>query len=238
MNTHSLFLVAASSQYAERNDTASLSITGNLTLQGWVNFSSLPSAGNSMTFISKWTTVSNQRSYTFELKNNAGTYQLRGGISNDGTGESFSAVSWTPSTGSWYHVAMIYTTAGGANFKFVVNGAQQGGDQDTADWAPVDSTAKLVLGALEGASYSQFFDGYLDDWRIYSSARSIADVAGDYDIELSSFSGVAGYWKLNNDYTDSSGNSNDISPVASPVFSTNIPVFRDAQSVNYYAYFM
>lgn len=66
-NTYSLKMVAASSQYAFRADTASLSLSSALTLESWIDPDSLPTTGNSMTIISKWNENGNLRSYKFDI---------------------------------------------------------------------------------------------------------------------------------------------------------------------------
>lgn len=67
LNTHSLDLELSSSQYATAADSASLSITGDITLEGYFKLESLPAVGDSEVFISKWNRSGNQRSYLFEL---------------------------------------------------------------------------------------------------------------------------------------------------------------------------
>lgn len=67
LNTHSLNLEASSSMYADRADTASLSITGDLAIECWINMESLPTVGNSMVLVSKWNVNGNARSYKFEI---------------------------------------------------------------------------------------------------------------------------------------------------------------------------
>ena len=66
-NTNSLALVAASSQYASRADTSSLSAAGDITLETQIKPTSLPTTGNSMTLVSKWTENGNLRSYKFDI---------------------------------------------------------------------------------------------------------------------------------------------------------------------------
>jgi len=66
-NTHSLLLVAASSHHADAADSASLSITGDMTLEANIKFTSLPAVGEMQTFISKWDLNSDERSYIFGL---------------------------------------------------------------------------------------------------------------------------------------------------------------------------
>lgn len=66
-NTFSLSLVSGSSQYASRADTASLSITGNLSLEAQIKPTTLPTSGNTETLVSKWNENGNLRSYKFDI---------------------------------------------------------------------------------------------------------------------------------------------------------------------------
>jgi hypothetical protein len=66
-NTQWLDLESSSSQYASKADNASLSITSDLTLEGWIRPESLPVVGSSMVIASKWNEQTNQRSYKFDI---------------------------------------------------------------------------------------------------------------------------------------------------------------------------
>src|SRR3990170_2884133 len=68
LNTASLDLESGSSQYATAADSASLSITGDITLETWRKPETLPTAGNEMVLISKWNEASDQRSYKWNVK--------------------------------------------------------------------------------------------------------------------------------------------------------------------------
>lgn len=67
LNTAVLQLLSASTQYASRADTASLSLTGDLSLEAQIKPTTLPTSGNTMTLISKWTENGNVRSYKFGI---------------------------------------------------------------------------------------------------------------------------------------------------------------------------
>lgn len=67
LNTNAFYLAAASSQYAYRADTASLSIIGDLALEAQVHPLSLPTSGTSQTIMSKWNENGNLRSYKFDI---------------------------------------------------------------------------------------------------------------------------------------------------------------------------
>lgn len=67
LNTNSLDLESGSSQYGYRADTASLSITGDLSIVAQIKPESLPTVGNTMTLVSKWNGSGNIRSYKFDI---------------------------------------------------------------------------------------------------------------------------------------------------------------------------
>lgn len=81
LNTYSLALLAASSQYATAADSASLSVTGDLTLQAFVNNTTLPAVGSSMTLVAKWDESTNRRSYRMDILGVSGFF----GSGTDGT---------------------------------------------------------------------------------------------------------------------------------------------------------
>lgn len=66
-NTYSLGLIAASSQYATAADSASLSPTGDITLESFFEPASLPAVGSRMTLIGKWDESTNQRAYKMDI---------------------------------------------------------------------------------------------------------------------------------------------------------------------------
>lgn len=66
-NTNSIDLEASSSMYASRADTASLSITGDLTLEVQIKPESLPAVGDTMTLVSKWDETGATRSYKWDI---------------------------------------------------------------------------------------------------------------------------------------------------------------------------
>lgn len=71
LNTYSLDLEADDSQYGYRADTASLSITGDLTLEAQIKPESVPADTDSQTLIAKWNGSGNLRSYKFDIGTSA-----------------------------------------------------------------------------------------------------------------------------------------------------------------------
>ncbi len=66
-NTKSITFVRSSSQYASIADNASLSITGDLTLESYVKLATFPAVNEIQTILSKWNENGNQRSYKFDI---------------------------------------------------------------------------------------------------------------------------------------------------------------------------
>ena len=73
-NTNSVDLESGSSQFADRVDTASLSITGDLTLETYIKPESLPASGSTMTLISKWDESGTLRSYKMDIKGTSASF--------------------------------------------------------------------------------------------------------------------------------------------------------------------
>lgn len=66
-NTKSIDFERSSSMYASRADTASTSITADLTIEAYLKPESLPSSGEIYTLVSKWDEQSNKRSYKMDI---------------------------------------------------------------------------------------------------------------------------------------------------------------------------
>lgn len=193
-NINAAAFTAASSMYLDAADSASLSITGNMTLMGYFRFASLPSDGNRMYFMTKRLAAGNQRSYTFYIDNTGGIYTLQCGISTDGIATTTASVAWTPSTSTYYNAAVVYTAAGGTA-DFYINAVQQGAQQSGLATSIFDSTALFTIGNQGDLSAGQYFDGIADDLRVYNTARTGAAIAADYNHELrGNEAGLVAYW--------------------------------------------
>ncbi len=226
-NTHSIDLESTSSQYLTAADSASLSVTGNLTLETWVKFESLPSSGSAMHFITKTTLTGDNRSWRFNLYNSSGTYQFKFEVASNPSTWAAATQNWTPSINTWYHVAVVYTASAGTA-DFYVDGVQQGTQQSGLPTSIYDGTSLVYLGSVN-TDYDPsggYLDGKMDDVRVWNVARTATQIADNRNIELAgNESGLKGYWKLNNDLNDSTSNGNTLTNNNSAVFSTDTPTF-------------
>jgi len=232
-NTHSIDLELSSSQYLSITDAnqTGLDRTGDTTIEAWVKFESLPGVGaTQMKIASKYNTASDQRGYDFNLWYiGAGDFRLNAVYSTDGTYQAANDVfvDFVPTVGTWYHLAVVYDI-GNTDVLFYVNGSQQGTTQSTTGGSIYNNNAAFNIGALSGTT---FFDGKIDDVRVWSDIRTATEIANYKDVELNGDeTNLVGYWKLNNSLLDETSNDNDLTNNNSAVFSTDVP-FSGATAV-------
>ena len=217
----SIDLESGSSQYLSVVDSSALDLSTSGTLEAWVNFESLPSYNADYKFVSKWNSSSNDRSYLFDLENTAGTYNLIFGVSSSGGGGSYSghSVNWTPETDVWYHVAATYNAG---TVKLYVDGDQVGSDGSVSS-SIYDGASDFIVGSQEGGT-SAFFDGLIDDVRVWSDVRTEAEIEDNmFEALTGSESNLVGYWDLNGTTTDQTSNGNDLTENNGPSYSSEPP---------------
>ncbi len=127
--------------------------------------------------------------------------------------------------GVWYHAAATYD---GTTWRLYLNGAQQ--SQFTVGQPPrADSIQHAALAAaLDSAGTAAgFFNGVLDEVRIWNYARSAAQISANYSLELLSAPGLVGRWGLEEGSStvayDTSGFAHDGTLVNGPVWVSGYP---------------
>lgn len=197
--THAAGFALASSQYLTAADSASLSITGSLTLEGWFKFSStLVSNGDTYKLINKSEDVASEhRAFMFFLTNAAGTIKLDFIMSPDGTynGSNDISVAWTPSTGTWYHLAVTFNTST-KDVKFYVDGSQQGSTGTTNDATIENNAISFQIGATNADNTPKhFLDGVVDEVRVWNVVRTSTEINNNKGIRMTgSESGLVAYY--------------------------------------------
>lgn len=235
-NTHSSDLERDSDQYLfiTDGDQTGLDITGDLTKEIWLNLESSPPNGEEWPIISKLDYGASERSYYLSYAYSDPTYYFHLQLSQDGGGTNRDRITWdyTLTGSTWYHVAVSVdiSAAVASEALLYINGSSQGnGDvaQDGSITSIYNSNAPFLVGALwsNGSLSSEgTFDGKIDEVRIWNDIRTPTEIADNYQKEIvGSEAGLAGYWKLNNDYLDETSNNNDLTASGSPVFSTDVP---------------
>jgi hypothetical protein len=125
-------------------------------------------------------------------------------------------------TGIWYHLAVtVDISVPTMVFYFDGSAVASSMTLTAATSIRTDGSADFAIGAVNanGTNESDYFDGLLDDVRFWNDIRTANEIANNRRRELSgSEGGLLGYWKLNEDYVDATGNNN-LTGHGSPVFS-------------------
>jgi len=222
-NAQSLDLERSSNQAATKTDSASLSITGAITIEAWVKLESLDATGQ--TIVGKWYQDGSLKSYLFYI---ASSTDLRFDFSGDGSAESglqSSPCLSQSDIGKWIHLAVTCTPATRA-ISFYKNGVLvSSGTGSGAQAAIHDNTSTFAVGARDvQGTIDTLLDGKICEVKLWNIVRTQAQIQGDMFHNLAgNESNLQGYWKLDNSYNDSTANANNLSGVASPVFSADVP---------------
>ncbi|MEM7516625.1 MAG: LamG domain-containing protein, partial [Planctomycetota bacterium] len=120
------------------------------------------------------------------LRHNGNTALISASIS--ATNSVSSAGALPP--GDWVHVAGSYD---GSDIRIYVNGVLEG---TTSHPGTLSGTTNLLLGSLNGSIGNAA--GAMDEVRIWSTARSDADILANFNVELDGTeAGLVGYYKFN-----------------------------------------
>ena len=133
--------------------------SGDFTIECWINFNSLSTNRGILYFA---TAYDSAFSYGLQWASN----NLYFWYSTSGGAASYLSAPWTPSTGTWYHLAV---TRNGSNLKFFINGTQIGTTQSLSGITLYATSANLIVGGELGGSGGSLpgkMSGYIDDFRI------------------------------------------------------------------------
>ncbi len=148
-----------SNQFLSVASSASLSpSTGNFTVEANINLNTLPSSSSYAAIFENQiaTTSASSDKFYVAVKNNAGTYRLE--IGQHSTA-NVAYVNWTPTVGTWYHVAVVRQSG---TILLFINGVQQTVTNSTV----FNGTNFGQNGASIGAISTPFyFNGYISNAR-------------------------------------------------------------------------
>ena len=224
IQTHTTDLELSSNQFwsiADATQTG-LDITGDISLEAWIKFESLPpSNGTTMGVLTKYGTASNS-SWITQLRNDDGQQKVRFYNSSDGSALGFADTNWTITTGTWYHLAVVYDASAGSVEVFQ-NGSGMGSTTGTLKTSIFNGTSPFTVG--EWAGSPSVFDGLIDDGRVWNDMRTEAEINDNKDnCDLSvSEAGLVSWWAFNNDGTDEHANGNNLVNNNSATFGTDLP---------------
>lgn len=204
----SLDLESGSSQYASVADASALRLSGDFTIEAWIRLETLSSGlGYSQTIISKDNT---SVGWTFRIESGANKLDF---VRNDATQYTGATAL---QTGVWYHVAVSLS---GSTLKIYLNGKE---DFSGAYTDHTDATQSLRVGNST-TNGTRYFDGLIKDVRLFSDARTQAEIVADARTRQVSDANLIAEWSFNGDYLDNTSNNYDLTASGSPTFSPNVP---------------
>lgn len=169
-------------------DATELNPTGPFTMEVWINADSWESAIHAGAVIDKQAT-SPDRGYNITV-GEAGRAQFT--VSIDGVWKS-AATNAIMGLNTWYHIAGVYD---GSSVSIYINGILQA---SSAVSGSADHSTGTDLYFGENPTWSgRYFDGTLDEVRIWDYAKTAADILNQYTIELTgSETDLLAYWPMN-----------------------------------------
>ncbi|WP_075086540.1 tandem-95 repeat protein [Mariniblastus fucicola] len=187
--------------YVEIADSPELTMTNTMTMEAWIKSEASTNVNRMI--------INKEGEYEVAILADNRIYW---GFANTDPGWSWHDTGYTVTNGEWTHVAVSYdngtvTTYINGNVVEVYYGSGVIGDAH----ATLDS---LRIGGRENNEADKFFNGVIDDVRIWNDVRTEAEILANYDTKLTgSETGLAGYWSLGDGtgsgIADLSSNGND-----------------------------
>jgi glucose/arabinose dehydrogenase/fibronectin type 3 domain-containing protein len=149
--------------------SASLNVTSAMTLSAWIR----PTANQS-----GWRTILQRQpdAYFLNASNSAGPLRPAGGATLGGNTQYLSGPTANP-VNAWSHVALTYD---GAALKLYVNGTQVA--TKAATGAIQTTTNPLWIGGNQ--PYGEYFNGIIDEVRVYDRALTQPDIQADMNTSI------------------------------------------------------
>jgi hypothetical protein len=151
------------------------------------------------------------------------TTQCRLGISSDGTAFEYLSQNLVGITTGVRNRISVSWVASTSTATFYMNAVSLGTFVGTKT-AIHDNASLLYVGANKTSAVANYFDGLLNDMRIWSNAQTATQILTNCLTQIPVASaGLSAYYKFNSAYTDATANTNTLTSHGSPTFSTDVP---------------
>ena len=172
-------------------DAASLRLAGSWTVSSWVNAAALPASGQRATFVDRDDSSGNGN-YLIGIDNTASCTGLGWRVKFDTSGgvSNFVCYVATINTGTWYHLTGVWDSTA-KNLMIYLNGALVATQNIPSNVPTSNSGVSLALGT--NVPLAQYFNGTIDDVRVYNRALSPSDVLTLYNTTATACASPVGY---------------------------------------------
>lgn len=170
-------MVRSSNQYVNLGNPSSLQITGDITIEGWINFDGV--AVDKMIIAKDKDTGG--RAYTLDFA--TATKKMRVYI-NGGSGADLLSGTTSLSGATWYRYMATWKLSNKA-ITLRLNGAADGSSTTTTAAIP-SATADCLIGRRQYSGFESNFDGIMDEVRISNVVRSTSYDTATYNNQKTS----------------------------------------------------
>lgn len=166
------------------------------TIEAWIN----PDV-HSNNMITFWGNQSSNQANGFRLlSGNQGRHFFWGNDDDEALGSDLSLNTGGPNNDGWHHLGITYD---GNQTQWYLDGSAIGTPEVAGAVGVVDANHRIG-----NRLNAEFFDGLIDEVRVWDVARSSGDIAGDWNLELAGTeTGLVAYYQFNGDLSDIAGNA-------------------------------
>ncbi len=226
-------LLDGDNDYISIADSSSLNISNAITISLWFNSSSL--IGNdggliskSLDSVNKYFGTHSQKVYELGILDNTLYFQISDGVNTNSVYLDVSSYI----NGNWNHVVAVWEGAPGINNLLIfINGVQVA--QANSTITEIQSTQDVL--DIGGQSTIYNFSGFIDEVGLWNTNLSAVEIRHLYETqnlnytELSptwtpKYDHIIGYWKMDGNWVDSSGNGHHGTAEQTPTFEVNNPI--------------
>jgi hypothetical protein len=215
----SISLVGASSQYLTADDSVSLSLVTDFTIEAWLKITTLPTAGNIMELLNKWG-ANGHKSYTIWLENVLTQMKSDLFYTANGTSDDVAKVDFSITAGVWTHYAMVYTLSTHSQETFI-NGISAG-SAINPNTSIFDSDSPFIIGSNK-ASGGIYYDGLLSCFRVWDEVKTGEQILANMNSVILTAANLNASWTFDNTLLDASGNANTFTAPSGSAYSTDVP---------------
>lgn len=208
--------------FAYAADSATLDITGDLTVEFWAK----PSDTSGYVCV-KWDAVTSTRSWQLISGGTNGIRAIYTDTANDAArGTDITSDNNYLITSAWHHYAIAIDVSAKTTY-FYRDGALFSTNSHSGGLSTsiANSTAELMIGATGNSSSPTTgnFGGLLNEMRVWSTLRTQQQIWDNMNGEIGTDANLKAYYKFDNNGNDSSGNSNTLTFSGGASYSADVP---------------
>jgi hypothetical protein len=191
--------------FVQVEDSPAISVTGSLTIDAWVNFTSFPTDNNFSAIVSKWATSENAKHSYFLGINSEGNLRLAVG-SAEGSGTVTTSGFNNIPLNVFTHITAVFESSSQIS-RLYINGVEKASGSIPIS-SIADNDEPLLIGATDFEQFvstRQFMNGMIDEVEIFNRTLSQSEIQALVN------AGTAGKCKASTQYVYVT-NTNDSGP--------------------------